>query len=158
MKIGIMSDSHHDLSAIDDAICLADDVDCWLHAGDSIDDAGYLADVSKKPVYAVPGNIDWFSTKPKEILVEIAGKKIFLTHGHKYNVKWTTKYLYEQASKLGADIIVYGHSHVGNEEHINDKVIINPGSVSEPRDGLDPSFMIIDINNEKINLQRIFFK
>ena len=35
MKIGIMSDSHHDLSAIDDAICLADDVDCWLHAGDS---------------------------------------------------------------------------------------------------------------------------
>ena len=70
MKIGIMSDSHHDLSAIDDAICLADDVDCWLHAGDSIDDAGYLADVSKKPVYAVPGNIDWFSTKPKEILVE----------------------------------------------------------------------------------------
>ena len=107
MKIGIMSDSHHDLSAIDDAICLADDVDCWLHAGDSIDDAGYLADVSKKPVYAVPGNIDWFSTKPKEILVEIAGKKIFLTHGHKYNVKWTTKYLYEQASKLGADIIVY---------------------------------------------------
>ena len=52
MKIGIMSDSHHDLSAIDDAICLADDVDCWLHAGDSIDDAGYLADVSKKPVYA----------------------------------------------------------------------------------------------------------
>ena len=86
MKIGIMSDSHHDLSAIDDAICLADDVDCWLHAGDSIDDAGYLADVSKKPVYAVPGNIDWFSTKPKEILVELAGKKIFLTHGHKYNV------------------------------------------------------------------------
>ena len=74
MKIGIMSDSHHDLSAIDDAICLADGVDCWLHAGDSIDDAGYLADVSKKPVYAVPGNIDWFSTKPKEILIEIAGK------------------------------------------------------------------------------------
>ena len=132
MKIGIMSDSHHDLSAIDDAICLADDVDCWLHAGDSIE--------------------------PKEILVEIAGKKIFLTHGHKYNVKWTTKYLYEQASKLGADIIVYGHSHVGNEEHVNDKIIINPGSVSEPRDGLDPSFMIIDINNEKINLQRIFLK
>mgnify|MGYP000231879908 CR=1 FL=1 len=81
-----------------------------------------------------------------------------MTHGHKYNVKWTTKYLYEQASKLGADIIVYGHSHVGNEEHVNDKIIINPGSVFEPRDGLDPSFMIIDINNEKINLQRIIFK
>lgn len=64
MKIGIISDSHHDLPAIDNAICLAEDVDCWLHAGDSIDDASYLADVSKKPVYAVPGNIDWFSTKP----------------------------------------------------------------------------------------------
>lgn len=158
MKIGIISDSHHDLPAIDNAICLAEDVDCWLHAGDSIDDASYLADVSKKPVYAVPGNIDWFSTKPQEMLITIANKKFFLTHGHKYNVKWTTKYLYERACMLDADIIVYGHSHVGNEEHINNKIIINPGSISQPRDGLAPSFMIIEINNKKINIQRIFLK
>lgn len=54
---------------------------------------------------------------------------------------------------LDADIIVYGHSHVGNEEHINNKIIINPGSISQPRDGLAPSFMIIEINNKKINIQ-----
>ena len=39
MKIGIISDSHNDLSAIDNAICLAPDVACWFHAGDSISDA-----------------------------------------------------------------------------------------------------------------------
>lgn len=143
-----MSDSHHDLSAIDDAICLADDVDCWLHAGDSIDDAGYLADVSKNLYMLFLVIQIGFPLSQKKYQQKLLAKNI-LTHGHKYNVKWTTKYLYEQASKLGADIIVYGHSHVGNEEHVNDKIIINPGSVSEPRDGLDPSFMIIDINNEK---------
>lgn len=158
MKIGIISDSHHDLNAIDEAICLADDVDCWFHAGDSIEDADYLADVSKKSVYAVPGNIDWFVKAPQELLVNVADKKIFLTHGHKYGVKWTTKQLYERACQLNADLVIYGHSHVGNEEHIDDKIIVNPGSVAEPRDGLNPSFMIADINKGKITIKRIFLK
>lgn len=158
MKIGIMSDSHHDLNAIDEAICLADDVDCWFHAGDSIEDAEYLENVSQKKVFAVPGNIDWFIDKPQELLVNIADKKIFLTHGHKYNVKWSTKSLYERACPLNADLIIYGHSHVGNEEHIDDKIIINPGSVSEPRDGLNPSFMIATIDQGKIEIERIFLK
>lgn len=158
MKIGIISDSHHDLNAIDNAICLAPNVDCWFHAGDSIDDASYLADVSKKQVFAVPGNIDWFSNKPQELLVDIADIKIFLTHGHKYNVKWTTKYLYEQANKFNADLVIYGHSHIGKHEEINGKIIINPGSISEPRDDLLPSFMIVTINNKNIDVERIFLK
>lgn len=158
MKIGVISDSHHDLNAIDDAICLAPDVDCWFHAGDSIDDTSYLSGVSQKPVFAVPGNIDWFSNKPSELLIDIADIKVFLTHGHKYNVKWTTKYLYERAVNLNADLVIYGHSHVGNHEIIQEKVIINPGSVSEPRDGLSPSFMIVDINNHKIEVNRLFLK
>lgn len=158
MKIGIISDSHNDLSAIDNAICLAPDVACWFHAGDSISDAEYLMNVAQKQVFAVPGNIDWFSTAHKEVLVEIAGIKVLITHGHQYNVKSTRQYLYEHSLKTDANLIIYGHTHIGKQEIIEHKYLVNPGSVSEPRDGLKPSFMIADISPEEIKINRIFLE
>ena len=153
MKIGIISDSHHDLKSIDDAIFLAQDVDCWFHAGDSIDDAEYLQQVSDRVVYSVCGNIDWFSKKSRELLVKLGNINIFLTHGDAYNVKWGLKYLNERAESLKADVIIYGHSHVGAKNIIEKRLFLNPGSVSQPRDGLSPSFMIATI--EKVNFADI---
>ncbi len=156
MKIGIISDSHHDLKSIDEAICLAEDINYWFHAGDSIEDAEYLEQVSGKKVYKVCGNIDWFSHSPQELLVKIENVRIFLTHGHKYQVKWTLDNLFERAVKLNADLIIYGHSHVGAKEIIKNRIFVNPGSISQPRDGMPPSFMKADINGSNINIERIF--
>lgn len=158
MKIGIMSDSHYNLDAIDDAICLADDVDCWLHAGDSIEDSKYLEKVSSKKVYGVIGNVDWTYEKPNDLLLKLADINIFLTHGHTYNVKTSLEELSDMARCVNAHLIVYGHSHIGAQKTIDNRLFINPGSISEPRDGLLPSFMIATIKNKKIDIQRIFIK
>lgn len=158
IKIGIISDSHHDLTAIDNAICLAPDVDCWIHAGDSISDTDYLSTVSQKQVFAVPGNIDWFYTKNSELLVNIADIKVFITHGHRYNVKFGSNLLLERAKQLQADLVIYGHSHIGKIETFDDITIANPGSIAQPRDGLAPSFMIAEIKQKNICLKRIFLK
>lgn len=158
MKLGIMSDSHYNLNAIDDAVCLADDVDCWFHAGDSIEDAKYLEKLSGKKVYAVTGNVDWTYEGPNNLLVSIAGINIFLTHGHAYNVKTSLDYLNEQIEDLNVDLIIYGHSHIGLQKTIGNRLFINPGSVSEPRDGLLPSFMIATVKNKQIDIKRIFIK
>lgn len=46
------------------------------------------------------GNGDWGSDLPAVQTLHIAGKKIFATHGHLYNVKWgTTAYIWPQGSK-----------------------------------------------------------
>ena len=58
MRIGVMSDSHGNTMAVDRAIELAGSVDCWLHAGDLIEDAEYLAMVTDKKVINVAGNCD----------------------------------------------------------------------------------------------------
>ena len=85
MKIGIMSDSHGDRRVIDRAVERAGKVDLWLHAGDCAPDAAYLALVSAVRVENVAGNTDWPDGKtPDEIVVEAAGHRIFLTHGHIY--------------------------------------------------------------------------
>ena len=134
MKIGIMSDSHGDRRAIDRAVERAGKVDLWLHAGDCVPDAAYLALVSAVRVENVAGNTDWPDGKtPDEIVVEAAGHRIFLTHGHIYGVRSTLEMLVQAAKEAQADIAVYGHTHVA-QEVAGDVHVLNPGSVARPRD------------------------
>ena len=61
-------------------------------------------------------------------------KKIFLTHGHKYN---------ENTLPSGCDVLIYGHFHVGFIKEKDGLVIANPGSVSLPKQNSDPSYLIL---------------
>ena len=149
MKIGIMSDSHGDRRAIDRAVERAGKVDLWLHAGDCAPDAAYLALVSAARVENVAGNTDWPDGRtPDEIVVEAAGHRIFLTHGHLFNVRFDTAMLAAAARETGADIAVYGHTHVA-QEVAGDVHVLNPGSVARPRDEARPSFMLADLEAGK---------
>ena len=145
MKIGIMSDSHGDRRAIDLAVERAGKVDLWLHAGDCVPDAAYLALVSAARVENVAGNTDWPDGKtPDEIVVEAAGHRIFLTHGHIYGVRSTLEMLVQAAREEQADIAVYGHTHVAQDVS-GEVYVLNPGSVARPRDEGRPSFMLAEL-------------
>ncbi|MBQ9072776.1 MAG: phosphodiesterase [Bacilli bacterium] len=100
----------------------------------------------KDSIIAVRGNCD---NNIKDILfdmpytskVTLNNKTITLTHGHLYSKNYL--------SELDTDIILTGHSHVANIETINDKLFINPGSISKSRRG-ENSFAIIDDNKVSI--------
>ena len=136
MKIGLVSDSHGDTMALDLMLKTQEArlAECWLHAGDFVRDAEYLEMVSEKKVYKVAGNGDWpYSKAPDDMIVELAGHKIFLTHGHEHGVRYDTELLEENAVNMGADIAVYGHTHIADintrrrgEAHRNHRRIANP--------------------------------
>jgi len=100
----------------------------------------------KDNIVAVSGNCD---SNIKDILfdmpfineVNLNNKIITLTHGHLYSKDYLTN--------LNTDIVLTGHSHIANIEKINDKLFINPGSISKSRGG-ENSFAIIDENNVTI--------
>ncbi|NPA75117.1 MAG: metallophosphoesterase family protein [Euryarchaeota archaeon] len=54
------------------------------------------------------------------------------------------------------DILILGHTHVPFIQEYPDGVILNPGSVGQPRDG-DPraSYALIDIDNWKFEIRRV---
>ena len=57
---------------------------------------------------------------------------------------------YEQ-QRRGADIVMYGHTHRPVMERSGDMLILNPGSVSYPRQqGRERTYMVMEINEDNV--------
>ena len=158
MKIGIISDTHGNWAAVDNVVSIAPNMDMWLHCGDCVADAEYLQNLVNVPVYSVAGNCDWPTGKTcYERIIDVEGARIFLTHGHNYGVRYTQEYIMEAAESQGANIAVYGHTHVA-EYLPGSPLVLNPGSASRPRDDNRGSFMIMELQENvepKITIMRI---
>ena len=156
MQIGVVSDTHMVISSIERLEKEIDGVDMLIHLGDNVEDIATLKKHYKGEIINVKGNCDFSVSVPSDRLIEVDGKKIFLTHGHRYGVKENLSRLRYKALETGSDIVLYGHTHIANIKFDEGIWYINPGSASLPRDG-DRSYAIININEEKIEPKLIRF-
>ncbi len=173
MKILIFSDSHGSSANILRAIKLHPDAQMLLHLGDGVDDLHNIKQAFPNLyTVCVNGNYEdnFFSQKSGKLsdVVTVLDKKIFMCHGHRFNVSFSKQSLMYAALEQGADIVLYGHTHTKHNEYIpNDKpnetiknglYIFNPGSISRPRDGVYPSFGLVEIRNDGILLSHGIIK
>lgn len=149
-KVLIVSDSHgltKELRVIRERHL--NEVDLMIHCGDSElspDDqaiSGYLT---------VMGNCDFGGGYPLETISEVGGRKFFITHGHRYSVKSTLMNLKYKAQEVNANIACFGHSHVLGAEVIDGVLFLNPGSIRLPRERFEKTYIILDLQNEKIKM------
>ena len=113
MDILIFSDSHGDTSAIRKMISRQlQQPYAIFFLGDGLHDTDILSPCDP-PLYCVQGNCDWFSADgaPTEIVMAMGGHTIFATHGHLYHAKETDAALISHAIDVGADIVLFGHTH-----------------------------------------------
>lgn len=134
MRIGVISDTHGSVYAIENAIKAARTVDAWIHLGDYYRDANLLGNTGVQ-VYAVKGNCDLTEDAPAEAVIEMGEIRIFIAHGHTYQVKSTLKRLANRAEELYCGAALYGHTHRPAYEMIGSLKLLNPGSPSQPRGG-----------------------
>jgi len=132
MKVILISDSHGNKNSID-KIFNNLQFDYLFFLGDGLGDLGTYINLDN--VFAVSGNCDFFSRVENEKFFELAGYKIFITHGNKYGVKSTLNHLQERGEELNANIVVFGHTHKKYFEKIGDIYYINPGKFSKNTDG-----------------------
>jgi uncharacterized protein len=154
MRILVIGDSHGDFEMIEKAVESSMPIDILIHTGDCAKDI--LSCERGKwnfRVVSVLGNCDLYhddgrigSIKSEEI-VEAGGKRIFVTHGHKYGVKSDFNKIYYRALELGADIAVFGHSHLAMATMVDDVLLFNPGSCSTPRGRIERTYGIIEITD-----------
>jgi len=160
MIVGVVSDSHGNTRAIDQMLTfLAEqgiEPDAWLHAGDVAPDADYLAMLTQKEVCKVAGNCDWPDSRvPYERIVELAGHRILLTHGHTYGAQYTLELMVQAASAKDCDAIVFGHTHAATY-FPGAITILNPGSVARPRDDGQGSFALLTLEKNQAVSAKIF--
>lgn len=127
-------------------------VDLVLHAGDATDFSVIQDLRGIAEVIAVYGNMCNNSMRdevPFKCIIHVGNFKIGLIHGHGFSPHALQKSLLEEFKRDGftPDCIVYGHTHIPQNEIIDGVLFFNPGAGNPPTNGLPTSVGFLDIDS-----------
>lgn len=155
MLIGIFSDTHDQLIAIDRALEVFQQrkVDLVIHAGDLISPfaARKLKAGVTVPLYIIYGNNDGEREGLKKVLPQIQDGPLYIEAAGKTIAVHHDPALLPPEAVEKADIIVVGHTHDRQLETRDGKLFVNPGECCGWLTGkgtvalLDPAAMKVEI-------------
>lgn len=88
MKIVVFADSHKDVKTME-AVIKKEKPQTVIHLGDHITDGKRLQKIFPDlRIEMVPGNTDAVTGYPSDKIIEWNGKRIFITHGDRYDVNF----------------------------------------------------------------------
>ena len=154
----VFSDTHGFTSLMYDAIARLRP-DAVAHLGDCCRDCADLAiRFPKTQLYSVAGNCDYAAAVPNTLNFRLGGVGFFATHGHRYRVKLEPDCdaLCNAASLAGADMALFGHTHVPLLRRAGKLLLMNPGTaglgaratygrIFLPEDGAPPELSILPL-------------
>lgn len=140
-----MSDSHRIVEPMISA-ALREQPDSVVYCGDGINDfKKFRTQFPELESYAVRGNCDFKSKEfPDTLTVDLAGVRVFITHGHLYRAKFYTDPVIYAAEEAGAQLLLFGHTHIPWHAVVRNVRILNPGSINDGKYG------IVEIDGGKI--------
>lgn len=150
MKIFVVSDTHGHIDKFLNKIRNMDKPDLIIHLGDYVEDGIKIEKETGIQTTIVKGNGDYYQKEYKDDeVLNLGNKRLFITHGHKYRVRYGIDNLFYRAKEVEADIVLFGHTHVPVLMKQSQIIIMNPGSPYQPR-GLDgkKTFGIIEISQD----------
>ena len=163
MKFVIVSDSHGNTWNFSEVLRRRRGRDdALLFLGDGYRDAEAMAAEYGLGLFSVAGNCDslfsisMLGTRPQqELLLTFEGVKILMMHGHTHGVNGGVGSAADYARSRGADVLLFGHTHVKLERYLPGEEggrplwIFNPGSISRPRDG-SASFGTLEVKDGSV--------
>ena len=104
-----------------------------------------MLNAMKDKIYAVRGNCEAevdqmvleFPVMADYCILSIDGKTLYATHGHVYNESNLPPF-------HEGDILIHGHTHVLKAEQKEGYILLNPGSVSIPKEGNPPTYAVFE--------------
>jgi len=199
MQVGLISDIHGNLPALEAVLTDMPEVDAVWCLGDLVGYNPWPAEclylVQESATEVVQGNHDrrlseprrmhlsmtpmarkgleltkeqlsedevqWLEDLPEQTLVNDG--RILLSHS---DPRFRDAYLFpEEFQNLDrfleneqpdVEVLVMGHTHVPHVEEVDDVLVVNPGSVGQPRDS-DPraSYAVLDLEERSVELRRV---
>jgi len=195
MKVGLLSDIHGNLPALEAVLADMPPVDQVVCAGDVVGynpwPAACVDRIKDVATVTVRGNHDrmvesperyranqqayaglkharkqlneqhraWLRDLPEQ--ATIADGQYLVVHSHPDSED--TYVFPEEFDSLGDAVadyegIVLGHTHIQHAERATDTLVVNPGSVGQPRDGdARAAYAVLDTETESVDLQRVHY-
>lgn len=196
MEIGLISDVHANLPALDAVLDDLQHVDRIVHAGDIVGYNAFPREViecfQQQEIDSIAGNhdrgvsnsdvfdfrrpaleiINWTTDNlttenkefidrlPTELELEIDGYTILIVHGSPCEPDeyvYPTDLTLELVENLdeSVDVLIWGHTHYSTVTKLDGVLLVNPGSVGQPRDGdWRASYAIFDTHTGTVELRR----
>ncbi len=191
--IGLISDVHANLPALEAVLDDMPDVDALVHAGDAVGYNPYpgacVELLRENDAVCVQGNhdravagdtsfgfhtdagravewtqrnlgdeaVEWLDNLPVERETMIGGARIKTVHGAPGAPdRYTFPHDFSPSLLRGEDVLVLGHTHVQAKRAYDEGVVVNPGSVGQPRDE-DPraAYALLDTETHEVELRRV---
>ncbi len=158
MKVLIVSDTHRRHENYLKVLEKVKPLDMVIHCGDVEGGEYLIEEAAGCPVEMIQGNNDYFSDLPREKELQLGKYRVMLVHGHQYRVNFGFEELAQEARSRGIDIVMYGHTHRPLIVKEAGLTILNPGSLTYPRqEGRRPSCILMETGPEGNAAFRILY-
>lgn len=188
MRIGVVSDIHCNATGLRAALAAMGAIDQLICAGDSIHEYRFSNEVvailrdcaahtilgnheegfygphgmrARDQEWIDPDHLDWLATRPHQIELELAGRRIVIVH----STPWSPRgqYVYPHSPELArfgdpsaggieADYLIYGHTHAPVTRRIGSTLVVNPGSAGQARDGNGLSCAVLELESGEASI------
>lgn len=132
MRILVVSDSHGRSSLLYEAIEAEPTAAAVVFLGDGLREAEEVElAYPDRRFFLVCGNCDMGALSTPAVREErLGGVTVLMTHGHLFGVKSGVGALKREALTRGAQVVLYGHTHVPDVRYENGLYLLNPGSIA----------------------------
>ncbi len=151
MKLLVVSDTHGDVRNLAAVLKRIGPVDLAIHCGDGAGDmerVGHYGAVIP-PYVQVSGNVDPHHGLPKTAVARAEGRTILVSHGDRLVSGDSIQAFVYAAREAEADAYFFGHTHVPCYERAGGVFVLNPGSLSRPRGGYNPTFAVVNVPRDR---------
>ena len=150
MRVLIVSDTHRKNDNFLQVIADEKPFDLVLHCGDTEGSEHLFESACNCAFQAVAGNNDFFTNLPQELELTLEGYRVWMSHGHRYYVSMNTQRIWEEGRAKEVQIVLFGHTHRPLVECRQGIWLVNPGSLSYPRqEGRRPSYIVGELSPDR---------
>ena len=157
MKLYVISDTHGRIDKALNVYKMLGTVDLIIHLGDMERDARRISEITDKTVISVMGNNESAYEKEDFHILETGYGNLLLTHGHKQKVKRGLQNLLYRTAELGCKAALFGHTHEPVFTESDGIYLLNPGSLTVPKDGTAGSYAIVNVSRDAFAASIVYY-
>ena len=160
MRILVISDTHGNCDRVYEVykkLVSEAPVDIIVHCGDYASDAMEIQARLGIHVAWVKGNCDGSASSDDFEIIETEYGKLLLTHGHMEQVDYKLTSLMYKALENDCKAVLFGHTHRALIDEAGGIKFVNPGSLTNPRDGSDGSYAIVTTSEDRLDAAVVYY-